>query len=176
MSQALARGVLICLAVLLLIRTWSLYRAVRASQPVAGRADAAACSSVGGPSGQGSPVRCYHLMVSGPPPAGEESSVSPREQSPSFVVQEGAAGGAALRAALDGGAVRYCYSGGLVYRAHVARGVDEFRAQGAFGLVLSPPRVPTDPAEFPPGPAAAAEYAWAGPEGASPAPAYLMFF
>ena len=148
----LARAVLICLSGLLLFYTWVLYNDVRrvsdGPQHVARRG-----VDESGVSGEGAPVRCYNLQLEAPKKTSESRS--------SFRVRENGPG-IALREALGSGAVRYCSSGGLVYRAVIAS--RETAPDSRFDVLLSSPVDDEDPSSFPIGSAADKGYTLAPPD------------
>ena len=163
------------MACLLLIRTWYLYSALKNISGSGNNAGDGSGSffydgSSVGVSGQGSAVRCFHLMIKAPTAANAANAATP-----SFVVMAESTGGQALRDALESGAVRYCSTGGYVYSARRTVDFDD-GAAGGYGLQLSPPDRPCDPSEFPTGSAATSAYAWTRQQTAAPVAAYMMFF
>jgi hypothetical protein len=184
------------LACLLLIRTWYLYSAVKNISGSGNNAGDGSGSffydgSSVGVSGQGSAVRCFHLMIKAPTAANAANAANAASAAsaanaasaasaanaatPSFVVMAESTGGQALRDALESGAVRYCSTGGYVYSARRTVDFDD-GAAGGYGLQLSPPDRPCDPSEFPTGSAATSAYAWTRQQTSAPVAAYMMFF
>lgn len=174
-SQGLARGALILLSFLLLTYTWMLYKGVSKMSADAGgggggRYEEAAARVGSGRSGEGSPVRCFHLQLEAPLD-GDEREVS-------FRVREDNAG-LSLRAALDSGAARYCAANGVVYRAEV---VPRDRVgDSRFDVLLGSPTGRGEPSDFPAGPPADSGYVLEAPEpeadgGPGVVSTYMVFF